>query len=454
MINPLYLPELREMLAEHNAAELKEFCETLHPARTADFMEGLSPQEAWEVLTHTDFQRRVEIFNYFDIATQVGMIEALDRAEMAKLVSELAPDDRVDLLKQVDATVVEELLPLLPSEDRRDYLHLRGYPEGTAGAVMTTDVAILSESLTVQEAVQQLQSTAEKLETIYYLYVIDNQGHLRGVVSARRLLSAMGKPNTRLKDIMETGLVTVEAGDDQEEAARKAARFDLLAIPVVDEERNMLGIITVDDIIDVVREEATEDAHRSAAVTPLEGSYLKTGLVALAWKRGVWLIILFVAALLTAIALKHYNQRLAAWPWLALFVPLVISTGGNTGNQSATLIITGLTSDDIQLTDWRRVIVREILVGMLLGSFLGVCGLVVAAAVSAEARSASSLWVVPLTVMAVVVCGSVLGSLLPLFFKRIGLDPALMSNPFVAGLIDIIGIVIYLNVAALLLGAT
>lgn len=450
MINPLYLPELRLMLAENNAEELKGFCEALHPARTADFMEGLSAEESWQVLDHADEERRGEIFGYFNPTTQVEMIETLDREAMARLVAELAPDDRVDLLRDVNPQIVEELLPLLPSDERRDILHLRSYPEGTAGAVMTTQVAMLPEDLSVRDALIELQRIAEDLETIYYLYIVDEQGHLRGLVSARQLLSSIGK-DIRLGDLMETGLVTCEVDDDQEEVARKVAKYDLLAIPVVDLQRKMLGIITYDDVMDVVVEEATEDAHRSAAVEPLVNSYLQTNLVTLAWKRGIWLFILFVAALLTAFALRSYEKDLEVWPWLVLFLPLIISSGGNTGNQSATLIITGLTSRNITLQDWGKVMRRELALGLMLGLFLATCGLGAVWAVSPGEMNSSSMWVIPLTLVSVVLGGSLIGSLLPLFFQRIGLDPALMSNPFVAGIIDIFGIVLYMNVAWLLL---
>ena len=321
MINPLYLPELREMLAEDNTAEMKEFCEALHPARTADFMEGLTPAEAWQILSHAETDRRTEIFPFFDLHTQMGIVESQDRAQIAALISAMAPDDRVDLLKEVDPAIVAELMPLLPSEERRDILHLRSYPEGTAGAVMTTQVAMLTEDLTVREALDRVQQLAQELESIYYLYIVDEIGHLRGLVSARQLLSALGHPQTKLSELMQTGLVAVEVGDDQEDVAQKVARYDLLAIPVVDVERKLRGIITYDDIFDVVQEEATEDAHRSAAVEPLEASYLQTSLLTLVWKRGIWLIILFVAALLTAFALKSYEEDLKTWQWLYSLFP-------------------------------------------------------------------------------------------------------------------------------------
>ena len=452
MINPLYLPELREMLAEQNSQELKEFCEALHPARTADFMEGLSPQETWQVLEHTDLSHRTEIFQFLDIETQVQIIENQDRQQMANLIASIAPDDRVDILQNVDDKIVDELLTLIPSDDRRDILHLRSYPEGTAGAIMTTEVATLSEDLTVREAIDRLQRITEQFETIYYLYIVDESDHLRGLVSARKLLSNMGRPNVKMGALMETALVTAEVDDDQQEVAQKVARYDLLAIPVVDAERKMRGIITHDDVIDVMQEEATADAHRAAAVAPLTLGYLETRVLTLVWKRGIWLVVLFVAALLTAIVLRKFEPQLNHWKWLVAFIPLIISSGGNSGNQSATLVITGLRTSDIELTDWSKLLRRELVLGMLLGLFLGACGLLTVYVVNPQ--SGSAMWVVPLTIMCVVLAGSLVGSLLPLVFERIGLDPALMSNPFVACIVDILGIVIYMTIASVLLSGT
>lgn len=449
-MNTLYLPELREMLAEGDKEGLREFCTALHPARTAEFMEGLTASETWQVLQHADAETREEIFSYFESDKQLEILQTQDRKEMAGLVSELASDDRVDLLHEADAELVAELLPLLSPEDRRDILRLKSYPEGQAGAVMTTDIARLSERLTVREALDELKRQAEELETIYYLYVVDESDHLRGVVSARQLLSAMSKPETRLGELMETEVAVANVYEDQEAVAQKVAMFDLLAIPVVDDEHHLLGIITHDDVIDVLREEATEDAHLSAAVQPLDESYLKTSLFTLSWKRGMWLTVLFVGSLSTAFALQHYQQDINDFPWLVLFIPLVVSAGGNSGNQSATLIITALARGDVKLSDWARVVRRELLMGATLGGFLAAIGFTASALLTRDLASAA---VVSLTLVLVVLCGTLTGSVLPLVFRRLGLDPSIMSNPFVAGIIDILGILIYMNVAiALIVG--
>lgn len=453
MINTLYLPELREMLGRRDEPALREFCTALHPARTAEFMEGLSASEAWLVIGYADAALREEIFGYFRHDRQSEIIETQELEGIAQLVADLAPDDRVDVLDDVNPGRVHQLLELLPADERHDILRLRLYPDGSAGAVMTTEIAKLSESLTVTDALTELGTQAEQLETIYYLYVVDATDHLRGVVSTRQLVSAMGRPETRLGELMETDVVAVNPMDDQEDVARQVAKYDLLAIPVVDRERVMVGIITHDDVIDVVREEATEDAHRSAAVAPLDTSYLKTHVLTLGWKRGIWLTILFAAAILTAGALEFYSDKLAKWEWLVWFIPLVISCGGNSGSQSATLVVTALATGDITLSDWGRVLWREVLQGILLGVFLAVIGYVAVSLIQPVSTDVLpySVFVVPVTVLLVVVSGTVLGALLPLVFQRLGLDPALMSNPFVAGIIDILGIVVYMSVAQWLL---
>lgn len=457
MVNTLFLPELREMLADNNAFELQEFCTALHPARTAEFMEGLDSTDSWRVLQHADLKLREEIFGYFGHEKQVEIIESQDRGEIAELLADLPADDRVDLLHDVQAEVVEELLPLLPAHERREILRLREYPEDTAGAMMTTEVAVIGEDLTVRQAIDELTRAAERLETIYYIYAVDPEQRLDGVVTARQLLTALKTPDKRVADLMESDLIFVEATADRNEVTNQVAKYDLHAIPVVDERRRLLGIITHDDVIDAVRQEATEEAQRSAAVAPLESGYMQTSIFELWWKRGIWLTVLFGTAMFTATALHQYENLLSRWKWLVIFIPLIMGSGGNTGNQSATLIITALTSGNVRLRDWRRVLVRELLVGLMLGGLLSALGFVLSWIQTRNEQEASqhAFWplVVPITLVLVVTCGAVSGSLLPLVFKRFGLDPALMSNPFVAAISDILAIVIYMTVAVTLLSA-
>ena len=236
MINTLYLPELREMLAEHNADDLREFCMALHPGRTAEFMEGLTPHEAWEVLQFAAPSLRAEIFSYFENEQQLAILQGEDDKQVADLITQLPADDAVDLLGELPDDRMEHLLALIPAPDRRDIRRLQTFPEGTAGAMMTTEAACLDERLLVRDALEKLSRQAEQLETIYYIYVVDDTNHLKGVVSTRRLVSSIGKPNMRLADLMESDLIVARASDDQEAVSQTVAKFNLLAIPVVDAE--------------------------------------------------------------------------------------------------------------------------------------------------------------------------------------------------------------------------
>ncbi len=444
----LFLPELREMLAEDRTDELREFCTALHPARTAEFMEGLDVEETWRVLQHAQPTLQAEIFQYFDWDRQVEILATQDEKQVAVLVTQLPADDAVDLLRKLPESRVDSVLALVPAPDRRDIRRLQTFPEGTAGALMTTEVACLSETLTVRQALEALSRQAERLETIYYIYVVDDTNHLRGVVSGRILISAIGRPDTKLADLMKRDVVCVKVHDDQESVAQKVAFYNILAVPVVDEHNHMMGIITHDDVIDVVREEAAEDVQRIVAVEPLNDSYIRTPILTLSWKRGFWLLILFFAALSTAFALQLYQDWLNTYGWLVLFIPLVISSGGNSGSQSSTLIISALATKDIELSDWWIIVRREIIMGLILGGTMGTMGYLCALILAPTPFAAL---IIPLTILCVVLCGTCMGSMLPLLFKRMGLDPAMMSNQFVAGLSDLLGILIYVNVALLFL---
>lgn len=455
MINTLYLPELREMLAEQNAAELAEFCEALHAARTAEFMEGLTAEEAWRVLLHADAARRAEIFSYFPRERQVEIIETTERAAIGQLIAELSPDDRVDILQDVRPEVVAELLPHVPADERRDILRLQAYPEGTAGAMMTTNYARLGEGMTIREALDQIGKQAENLETIYYIYIVDQEDHLRGVISARQLLSAIGKPQLPVAELMETAVVSVEALDDQEVVAEKVAQLDLHAIPVVDHEHHMLGIITQDDVIDVVREEATEDVYRLGAVAPMEENYLEANFTTIWRKRAMWLSCLFVAELFTFTALASFEQAIEKVVVLSLFVPLCISTGGNSGSQAATLITRAMALGHVSLADWWRVLRHELWMGLALGSTLGAIGFLRAYFTPAHVLEGADAVSLALTVGSAVslicVWGTLVGSMLPICFRRLGFDPGYASSPFVATFVDVTGIVIYFSIAQVFL---
>ena len=453
MINTLYLPELREMLANNDKQGLKEFCEALHhPYQTAEFMEGLTPEECWAVLRCADMSDRVDIFLYLPWEKQVEMFETGDPKEAGEFIAFLPPDDRVDLLNELPDEVAEKIMQMTPEEDRHDIQRLSQYDENTVGAIMTTAVAKITENLTPREAVEAAKKQAEEMETIYYLYVVDEEDHLRGLLTFRELICSLGKPDIKVSDIMERNLITIKPTEDREEASMLVAKYDVLALPVVDDEYHLIGIITHDDVMDVVMDEAEEDAQIAAGVSPLEGDYLDSPIHTIVWKRGMWLVILFIGAFLTAFTISHYDEQveISGLDWLFIFLPMIVSAGGNSGNQSATLIITSLTNGSVHPSDVMRVFRREILIGLSLGCILGLVG--IGYSLGFSWMNSEPPWyqvcvILPSTLILVVLCGSIIGAMLPLFFSKVGLDPALMSNPFVAGIIDVMGIVIYLHVA-------
>jgi magnesium transporter len=442
--NPILIPELRVMLAEGDTSGLREVAQELHPATVAEFTEGLDDAEIWRLLDTVPVERRAEIFAYYPMGRQVDLVTQADRPQIGPLLEWMAADNRDDLLRELDPEFVEEILPLVAKAERHDIRMLLSCPEGSAGSLMTTDYASLPADITAGEAIARLRSQAPDSESIYSVYVLDSERKLVGYVSLRDLILA--KPTALISDLMQRDVIRVGVDDPSEAAVDKLARFDFLAVPVVDDHDRLVGIVTHDDVIDAIREEATEDAQMIGAVAPLSEGYLETALVSMTWKRGVWLAILFATAAVTAMVLSTSPITHA---WLVAFIPLVIASGGNSGNQSATLVITALSAGDCSLADWRRILRREVAMGLLLGGLLAVPGYLLALV---YAPSPLHALVIPLTILAVVLLGAVVGAALPLVFRSLGLDPALMSNPFVSAVVDIVGIVIYTGISLLLLG--
>jgi magnesium transporter len=372
---------------------------------------------------------------------------------MARLVEQMSHDDRADLLRRLKPQVAEELLRLVDEADRRDIATLVRHEENTAGALMTTDYAWLPDHITAAEALDRLRLQAPDRETIYYVYVVDAQRRLLGVLSLRDLILAPRQ--ALIRDIMDTEVVTVPARDDREHVAQELARYDLLAIPVVDDDGRLVGIVTHDDVMDVVVEEATEDVHRLGAVGPLEESYLDTNFVKLWRNRAFWLSCLFIAETLTIQAMAHYEEAMAELVLLTLFVPLCISIGGNSGSQAVTLITRALAVGHVTVGDWLRVLRHELMMGVVLGLTLGLIGFFCVSVQLAVTGEASDSWkvglVVAQAVAAICMWGTLVGSLLPLVFKRLGIDPGIASSPFVATFVDVTGIVIYFTIATVYL---
>lgn len=447
LLNPLLQPDLKIMLTEDDDVSLREFCEALNPVIVAEVLQGLTPAETWRVLRTTDFKREAEIFELIEPAQQIELVASVDKNHLSQLVEAMSPDDRVDLLEHMNSEQLESLLPLIAQAERDEIRKLLSYPENSAGSIMTTEYAAVPENITVGEALGRLRQQAPDRETIYYVFVVDDERHLHGVITLRELILA--RPAAILSDVMRRDLITADVEDDQESVARQIAKFDLIALPVLDEKKRLVGIITHDDVLDVVREEADEDAYRQSAIQPLEHSYLSTPLLTIAWKRGVWLLVLSIMALGTATVMRAFGSREHDDNWLDWFLPLVLASGGNTGSQSATLIIRALAVSTMKRQDRIRMAFRELLTGSILGLSLGAFSWISLQLLFE--RNAIQAGVVGLTIALVVAIGSVTGSLLPMFFERLGMDPAIMSNPLISSLSDILGVVIYFSVAILLL---
>jgi magnesium transporter len=424
-------------------------------------------REAWWLLSREDrregfrlldTEEATEFFLDLTPRDQADLLMLLRPAERRFWIRYLAPDDAADLIQEADDEDRTGLLDLLDESTRREVIVLLAYAEDEAGGLMSSRFARLRPDMTVDEAVSYIRKQALggiELETIYYIYVLEADHKLIGVVSFRALFSLAG--SLRVRDIMLTDFVAVHEEMDQEDVARIFAEYDLLALPVVDDDGRMKGIVTVDDIVDVVEEEATEDAHKFGGLEALELPYLRTGFLTLVRKRAGWLIVLFLGGMLTANALGQFEESIATLHFLTLFIPLIIASGGNSGSQASTLVIRAMAVDEVHLRDWWRVARREIATGLALGSVLGVIGflrvVVFPGDIANYGHGAVPLMglTMAISLMGVVTFGTIAGSMLPFVLRRAGFDPASASAPLVATLVDVSGLIIYFLTAGFLL---
>jgi magnesium transporter len=424
-------------------------------------------QDAWPVLSRADRaegfallprSEAEDLFLGLRPTDQLLLLESLPPSDRRSWLRLMPPDDAADLVQEVPAEQRDQLLELLDDPSRKEVRALLAYKEDEAGGLMSPRYARVRPDMTVDEAVSYLRQQARaKVETIYVAYVLDDQRRLLGVVSFRDLFAA--DPTKRVRDVMRTEVVTVGEQQDQESVSRLFAQHDLVAIPVVDPEGRMKGIVTVDDIVDVVQEEATEDIHKFGGVAALDAPYLSVALREMIRKRAVWLAILFVGEMLTATAMTFFEAEIAKAVVLALFVPLIISSGGNSGSQASTLVIRAIALGEVRMRDWWRVSRREVITGLALGLVLGAIGFLrIVAWQAIKPTYGTHYLLVAATVffslIGVVMFGTLSGALLPFILKKLRLDPASASAPFVATLVDVTGLVIYFTVASLFLRGT
>jgi magnesium transporter len=440
-------------------------------AAQVDSRDALSASElidAWPVLSKIDRAEGFailprpeaeEVFLGLGAQDQLLLMESLPAGEKRSWARLLPPDDAADLMQVASPAQREALLELLDEPTRKEVKALLAYKEDEAGGLMNPRYARVRPDMTVDEAVSYLRQQARaKVETIYVAYVLDDERKLVGVVSFRDLFSA--QHTLRVRDVMRTEFVTATEQQDQESVSRLFAQHDLVAIPVIDADGRMKGIVTVDDIVDVVQEEATEDAQKFGGMEALDAPYLQIGLLRMIKKRAGWLAILFLGEMLTATAMGYFEGEIARAVVLAMFIPLIISSGGNSGSQASTLVIRAMALGEVRLRDWWRVSVREIVSGLALGLVLGSIGflrIVIWAAISPKTYGEHSLLVavtVFFSLIGVVLFGSLSGSLLPFLLRKLKFDPASASAPFVATLVDVTGLIIYFTAASLILKGT
>ncbi|HEX7940228.1 MAG TPA: magnesium transporter, partial [Gemmatimonadaceae bacterium] len=429
-------------LLEESPTDIAAETEEMHPANLADVAETLEPYQVRQLLRALPRARAADVLEYLSEDLRTEVLEAMSSSQAAALVSEMTPDDRADVLEELEEEHAGEILSEIADEARGETERLLAYPPDSAGGLMTTEFVSVPEGMTVEEALSSVRAMARtgRREALYNIYATDIMGRVRGVFSLRELLAA--PEGSRIADLAWTDVITVPASADREEVARVTSKYDLVAVPVVDDGGRILGVITVDDVIDAMVEEQTEEVQKLGAMQPLEEPYFSAGFWNLARKRGGWLILLFVEEMFTGTALRHYQSTLEGAIALMFFVPLIISSGGNSGSQSATLITRALAVGDVRLRDSWRVLARELGQGLALGAFLGAIGLVRAIMWGNGTQVAG---VVGLTLLMVVLTGTIVGAMLPLLLTKLGFDPAIASSPFVASFVDVAGIIIYFN---------
>ena len=449
--------ELQQLLTARRFDLLHEHLRHLPTPDLAEVLEA-APDDVEAVLFRLlDKERAYDTFEYFSVAAQERLLAGLGDREVASIINEMSADDRTALLEEVPGKVTRRLLNLLQPEERKVAMELLAYPDESIGRLMTPDYVAVKPAWTITEALEHIRKFGRDSETLNVVYVTGPGGVLVDDLRMRELL--LVEPETRIGDMMDSQFVALNAVDDQEEAVAMFRKHDRSALPVVDGSGVLVGIVTVDDVLDVAEEEATEDIHQLGGVSALDEPYLQISLGGVIRKRAFWLVILFVGQLLTATAMGFFESEIASAVVLALFLPLIISSGGNSGSQAAALVTRAMALGEVTVRDWWLVARRELSAGLVLGLLLGVLGFLRVAVWGVAFDAYGDNWLliaitVSLALVGVVLWGSLTGSLLPIVLKRFGADPAASSTPFVATIVDVVGIVIFFLLAKLILTGT
>lgn len=458
-VGALLAPDILAML-EESPGLLAAETEELHPADLADVAEAMPFEQIPRFLAALPTDRAAAVLEYIDEEVRATLLEAMSPEQAGALVSAMTPDERADVLEELDEERAEDIVDEMSAEARRVTEQLRRYEPDTAGGLMTTDFVSESASTSVEEALRKVRIIARssRREAMHAIYTTDAEGRLVGVLSLRELLAA--PEGTPLAEVAWSEVQSVSPFADREEVTRVISNYDLVVVPVVSESRHVIGVITVDDVIDAIQEEQTEDVQKLGGMQALDEPYMQIGFRQMLKKRAGWLSILLVSEMFTASAMQYFDGELKQVAALILFVPLVMSAGGNSGSQATSLIMRAMALREISLRDWWRVALRELPTGLALGTILGVIGVI---RISIWQKTGlfdyNPHWqLIALTVgfslVGIVTFGSLAGSMLPFLLRRLGFDPASASAPFVATLVDVTGLVIYFSVALLVLGGT
>lgn len=434
--------EILQLLESKRYNELKQILETMNSADIAQILSEVKNEDLILLYRFLSKDTAVETFSYMGTKLQERLIQAMTDNELHDVMAELFLDDTVDLIEEMPANIVKRILRQTHPDQRKLINEFLKYPSDSAGSVMTIEFIDLKATMTVEEAFTKIRRIGLDKETIYTCYVLDESRRLQGIVTVKDLLLASN--DTFLSEIMETNLITLNTHDDKEEVVRKFDKYDFLALPVVDQEFRLVGIITIDDAIDVMQEENTEDFERMAALAPSEDTYFRTSVFQHAKNRIVWLLVLMLSATITGVLITKYENAFQAIPLLVAFIPMLMDTGGNCGSQSSTLIIRGMALDEIRPKDMFRVFFKEIRVALLVGVMLG---FVNALRILIQYKDPVLAVVVGLTLVATVCLSKAIGCVLPMFAKRLKLDPALMAAPLITTIVDTCSIIIYFSIA-------
>jgi len=461
------LPTATELMDERMEEIMQQLLELLDSKRYSDFMrqvDELNPVDVAEFFNELPRERQpsvfrllekdvaAEIFAELDGDVQETLIVAMTDREVRVMLDELFVDDAVDMLAEMPSNVVKRILKNATPETRESINRLLSYPEDSAGSVMTTEFIELRKSMTCQQAVDTIRRTGVDKETVYVAYVTDPSRHLEGVIRLQDLLFA--EPEDILEDLMDTNIICASTHDDRETVATTISRYDLLVLPIVDKERRLVGIVTVDDAIDVLQEEATADIEMMAAITPTDKSYLKTSVLETFKKRIPWLLLLMLSATFTGAIITHYEEAVGTWTILTAFMPMLMGTGGNAGSQSSIAVIRSLSLGEIELRDIWRVLFKELRVSLICGVVMGVATFIKVLVIDLRLDLSQILvaLVVSISLVLTVILAKIIGTVLPILAKRIGIDPAVMASPFITTIVDALSLMLYFEVASAALG--